>query len=197
MVETIAPVVYGRRRDYLIAVAFHSLAATIAALILGLALGTVGMLVGAPWGRAGMAFVVVAGVLYAARELFGLPIPLFDRKQQVPDWWRTFYSPRVAAALYGAGLGLGFLTYLRHGTFVVVAAVALASGDPLVGALIAAPFGLARGLTALVSARSSDEVGPARIVTRLSDLAARTQWTRIANATACLAIAVVSLSEWV
>ena len=38
---------------------------------------------------------------------------------------------RPAAFLYGVGLGVGFLTYLTHGTLVVVAVAAVASGRPL------------------------------------------------------------------
>ena len=188
MVETIAPVVYGRRSDYRIAIALHAGAAMTTAGLFGAVLGIVGLVLGAPWGRAGLIFVVVVAGLYALRELVGLPLPLFDRKQQVPDWWRTFYSPRVAAALYGAGLGIGFLTFLRHGTFTVVAAVALASGDPVAGALITAPFGLARGLTALASARATDEDATGLVVARLETLA-QTRRTQVINGTACLALA--------
>ena len=57
---------------------------------------------------------------YAARELLGLPLPLFDRRQQVPDWWRTFYGPHVAASLYGAGLGMGGFEWdLRSGELLL------------------------------------------------------------------------------
>ena len=188
MVETIAPVVYGRRRDYRIAVALHALAATFTAAAFGAVLGVVGLFTGAPWGAAGLLSVGVVGALYASRELTGLPVPLFDRKQQVPDWWRTFYSPPVAAALYGAGLGIGFLTFLRHGTFVVVAAIAVATGDPLAGALITAPFGLARGLATLASARAADEDAAGLVVARLELLGQSRRMATI-NGLACLAIA--------
>ena len=188
MVETIAPVVYGRRRDYRIAVALHTGAALVTSAIVGAALGLAGLLLGAPWERNGLAFVALVGVIYALRELAGLRLPLFDRKQQVPDWWRTFYSPRVAAALYGAGLGVGFLTYLRHGTFVVVAALAVVTGDPLAGALITAPFGLARGLTALASAHAADEDAAGLVVARL-ELLGQTRSGAVINGLACLTLA--------
>jgi hypothetical protein len=69
----------------------------------------------------------------------------------VPDWWRTFFSWPASSALYGAGLGIGFFTYLAHGTLLVVAVGAAASGSPLVGAVLLAPFGLARGLSPVVA----------------------------------------------
>ena len=146
MAETITPVVHGgKRRPYLVASALHVLGATISAAMLGLALGGVGALAGAPSEMTPVA-VAAVGALYFLREAFGLPIPLPDRKRQVPEWWRTFYSPAVAALLYGAGLGVGFLTYLSFGTFAVVMAGAIAFGDPLTGAVLCAAFGIARGL---------------------------------------------------
>ena len=68
------------------------------------------------------------GVLYLARVAFGLSIPVPQLRRQVPDWWRTFYGPHVAASLYGAGLGIGFLTFLRYGTYIAVCTIAVASG---------------------------------------------------------------------
>ena len=131
-----------------------------------------------------MVAIVGVAMLYAARELFGLPVPLFDRKKQVPDWWRTFYSPPVAAGLYGAGLGIGFLTFLRYGTYVVVCIVTVVSGDVLVGAALGATFGIARGLTALAAARTTDEGGAGLVVARLEGIAA-SRGPRIANGLAC------------
>ena len=193
MVETIAPVVYGRRRDYRIAVALHAGAALVTSAGFGAALGLVGLLLGAPWGPGGLVLVAALGVLYGLRELARLPVPLFDRKRQVPDWWRTFYSPRVAAALYGAGLGIGFLTFLRHGTFVVVSGLALVTGDPLIGALITAPFGLTRGLSALASARAADQDAAGLVVARL-ELLGETRRVATINGVACLTLAAASAS---
>ncbi|HET6770018.1 MAG TPA: MauE/DoxX family redox-associated membrane protein [Actinomycetota bacterium] len=151
--------------------AFHTLGAVVSAGAFGAALGTVGSLLGAPWGVAGGLLVGGLALLYAARELFDLPIPILDRRRQVPAWWRTAFSPRTAAFLYGLGLGIGFLTYLRFGTLVVVSAVAIGSGDPLAGAVFLATFGLARGLSVAVvwAGVSTDRVQ--RVAGRLESLA--------------------------
>jgi hypothetical protein len=69
--------------------------------------------------------------------------------------------------LYGAGLGIGFLTYLSAGTLVVVALAAIASGSPAAGALIVAPFGLVRGLSAIVAWRSVTQEQSRALVDRL------------------------------
>lgn len=185
MVETITPVVHGGSRlRYLTSIALHTLGATLAAGVFGAALGGLGALLRAPWGRAGALAVLAVAVLYLLREVAGLRIPIPDRHRQVPDWWRNFYSPLVASLLYGLGLGIGFLTFLTYGTFVAVSVGAVASGDALVGALLCAPFGFARGIVVLVGARGV--MGP------VDDLAA-SAWPRVANALVLGAVVVAAL----
>jgi Na+-driven multidrug efflux pump len=178
MVETIDPVVHGgRNRSYRSAVLLHALGATMSAALVGAVLATAGWAVGAPWGRAGPIVVIVVAVVYLLREALRLPVPLFDRRRQVPEWWRTFYSARTAAFLYGVGLGAGYFTYLTYGTFVVVSAAALVSGNPLLGALLTGPFGLARGLSVMVGrGRGTEDLMEAL------DRAAQGSWVRSANA---------------
>jgi hypothetical protein len=192
MAETIVPVVHGDRRGkYWITVALHTLAAAIAAATLGALLGAVGMAIGAPWGPAGLVAVAVAAALYAGRAAFGLPVPIPDRHRQVPDWWRSFFSAPTAAVLYGAGLGVGFLTFLTFGTFVAVAVAALASGDPLLGAALCAPFGLARGLSVTVSHRARSAEEATCIVERLEG-GARRPLARVANAAVLVVLALAA-----
>lgn len=153
MVETIAPVVHGERKtSYYTAVALHTLGASLSAAALGFALATAGAALGAPWGSGGPIVIAAIAITYALRETARLPVPLPDLDRQVPDWWRTFFSPNTTAFLYGTGLGVGFLTYLSFGTLVPVAAAAVATGEPLMGALLIVPFGAARGLSVLIAA---------------------------------------------
>lgn len=191
MVETIAPVVHGgRRKSYWGSVALHSVAATAAAAAVGALLGAAGMGLRAPWGATSFVALASIAALYALRESFRLPIPVPDRHRQVPEWWRTFYSPPVAATLYGLGLGVGFLTYLSFGTYVAVAAAALLFGDPLLGAALCAPFGLARGLS--VVAWSLGTSSPNDTLVRIENLS-NTKAPRVVNALALGAIAIAAL----
>jgi hypothetical protein len=132
--------------------------------------------------------VAAVAALYALRELFGLPVPLPDRREQVPEWWRRFFGPSATAFLYGLGLGVGFLTYLRHGTLVAVALVVLASGDPVLGASILAAFGVARGLTVLVAAPGTTAEGVGGVMGRLDALAG-SSIPRLANGAILVALA--------
>ena len=195
MVETIHPVVHGgRNRSYVTAVAIHALAAATSSALLGGLLGGIGAAAGAPWGSVGPGGLAFAALLYLLREAVGLPVPLLDRRRQVPEWWRTFYSAPTSALLYGLGLGAGYFTYLSHGTFVVVSAAALVSGNPWVGALLAAPFGLARGLSVAVGCATDTEAA----VYRLEEIAQGSA-VRVANAVAVallgIAAAVASVSS--
>lgn len=192
MVETITPVVHGgSARRYWFSVALHTLGAALAAALLGAVVGGVGALAGAPWGRAGLVVVAAVALVYAAREGFHLPIPLPDRHDQVPDWWRTFYSPGVAAFLYGAGLGAGFLTFLTFGTYVAVVAGAIASGSPLVGAALCIPFGVMRGLSVTVSRSARSEDDAEGIMNRLDDLGS-TRLPRLVNAAMLVLVGAVA-----
>jgi hypothetical protein len=186
MVATITPAVAGGSRTrYLVAVALHTLSAGAVAAALGALLGRAGGMLGAPWGAAGASSVALVAVAYAGRDLLGLPLPLPQRRTQVPEWWRTFFSLRAVAVLYGVGLGPGFLTFLGFGTFVAVAAGAVAGGDPLGGAALCAPFGLVRGVSVLIGARA-----PERAVARLEQLASG-RVPRTVNGAALAAVAVV------
>ena len=171
MVETITPVVHGGKRSrYFTSLALHALGATLAASLVGLVAGTIGMVAGAPWGTAGLVVVASAALIYSLREVLGLPIPVPDRHRQVPLWWRSFYSPPVTAVLYGFGLGIGYLTYLSFGTYFVVTIAAFVSGNPLIGVALTAPFGLARAWELGADEYVTKPFEPERLARKLDEL---------------------------
>jgi hypothetical protein len=194
MVETITPVVHGGKRGsrWAVLLITHVAGAAVAAAAFGSALGAIGGLLDAPWGSAGIAVVAAPAGLYLARETLGIRVPVPQLRRQVPDWWRTYFRFGPASFLYGLGLGVGFLTYLSHGTLVVVAAAAVASGRPLVGAALLAPFGLARGLTAVVAIRARTPDEGSALVGRLARSSSWTGW-RVAHAAVLANVLVASL----
>ena len=188
MVETITPVVHGgRAARWAGSVALHVTGAVASAAAFGAILGGAGSLLGAPWGGGGALLIALVAALYVVREAAVVPVPVPQLRRQVPQWWRTFFSVPVAAFLYGAGLGVGFLTYLAHGTLVVVAVAAAASGEPLVGAALLAPFGLARGLSVLVAVRARRPQEGSALVARLARSASSPRW-RAAHVAALLGV---------
>jgi len=190
MVETITPVVHGGRGRWARALALHVLGATATAALFGAAVAGLGRALGAPWDRAGLLLLAAAAALYALGELRVLAIPVPQLRRQVPDWWRTFFGYDLAAALYGAGLGVGFLTYLANGTLVVVALAAFASGSPAIGAAIVAPFGLLRGLGAVTAYASETPEASRALLDRL--VAAPERRRRLVNAAALATVAVAA-----
>ena len=188
MVETITPVVHGGRRGrWAMTAALHVIGAGLSAAALGGFLGAAGLLLGAPWGQAGMVAIGAIAALYAGRELFGLPIPVPDRRGQVPEWWRSSLPPGPASFLYGTVLGMGFLTHLRHGTLVAVGAMALVFADPVVGAAVVAPFGLVRGLSVVGAAASAAPDRGTRVIARLESIGA-SAFPRTANGAVLVAL---------
>jgi hypothetical protein len=191
MVETITPVVHGGRARWLRAVALHVLGAGTTAALFGALLGWTGSLLGAPWGRSGAVAIAVVAIVYALGELPRTSVAIPQLRRQVPDWWRTYFGPSAAAFLYGAGLGVGFLTFLAHGTLVVVAAAAVAIGEPSWGAVIVGAFGIARGAAIVVSGSITTPDEGAAV---LDGLVARSDRARRrANGLALVALAAIAV----
>ena len=164
MAETITPVVYGGRVRWIVALGLHVVGAISTAALFGAASGALGSLLGAPWGRAGMVALTIVAAVYAIGEIPRATATVPQLRRQVPDWWRGFFSWPTAALLYGAGLGIGFFTYLSHGTLVVVCAAALVSGDSLIGAMVVGVFGFARGLSAARGANVRSQEDSQRLI---------------------------------
>jgi hypothetical protein len=192
MAETITPVVHGGRGKWVGALALHVVGATVTAGAFGAALGWIGRLLGAPWGRAGWILVGLSAAAYALSDIARLGLPVPQLRRQVPDWWRTFFGPWATAFLYGAGLGVGFFTFLSHGAPVVVAIAAAASGRPTVGAALVGAFGLARGFTAAVGSGVETLADGRRLVDRLTQGSDRTR--RMVNGAALAVVALLSLA---
>ena len=191
MVETISPVVHGGRARWLGTLVLHTMGAAGTAAMFGAALGWLGGSLGAPWQRAGLLALAAVATFYSLGALTRLRVPVPQLRRQVPDWWRTYFGRSFAAVLYGAGLGIGFLTYLSTGALVVVAFAAAASGRPAIGALILAPFGIARGLSALVAWRSVTQERSRALVDRLASMSGAAR--RIASGVALAVVATLAV----
>jgi hypothetical protein len=165
MIETITPAVCGSRRRRRIALIIFALAAVASAALVGVALGTLGLLLG---GTAAIAAAAVIAGLAALRELGVVRFPLPQSRRQVPQWWHARLPLPVWSAGYGAGLGAGFFTFQPVATFWVACAAAVALGRPLAAGACFALYGVGRALMVVVPARREPEVTAA--VERLARL---------------------------
>ena len=189
MVETIVPVVHGTR-TWLVSVVMFGVGAVSAAALLGLLLGAA-----LPVGGGAAALLIAAfAALEAAAELRLVRLPLPQLRRQVPERWRERYPQPITALLYGAGLGVGFATYLPVATLLVVAAGVAALAGPAGGAAVLAGFGLGRTLVlAVATARVHSYEQAGGRVERMAALA-RGGRLRRANALALALLAVVLAS---
>lgn len=115
MAYTLAPAVSGRRkRMWLADTSAFAIGVAIGALV-SLMLITAAFLaskaVGSLWIYQAGAVLIIAGAI--ARDL-GAPIPVPYRRGQVPKWLRDALPAPVTAAVFGALLGQGFLTFYTY-----------------------------------------------------------------------------------
>src|SRR4051794_19747025 len=151
MVETFTPAVCGSRSRQRLALVLFSGGALLASAALGGALGFAGSLIGrtpAP------ILAAVVAALAALRETGVLRLPLPQSRRQVPEGWRNDLPLPMWSAGYGAGLGLGVLTFQPVATFWVACAAALALGRPLFAACCFAFYGAGRAFMAAWPSRA-------------------------------------------
>ncbi len=136
MVETISPAVCGTRRRTALALLLFAAGSIGIAALVGLLLGVFGSAALVPVAIA----LAIAGVLRES-GLVRLPVP--QSRRQVPERWHHELPLPVWSLGYGAGLGVGVLTYQPVATFLVVAVAAAASG-PTAAVLALSAFGIGR-----------------------------------------------------
>lgn len=164
MIGTIIPMVYGapgQKRKSTNAVG-HLVGAVFGASLLGAVLGSIGLVLsGVGPAFIGWLAVALVSLIYAAHELalVRLPVPEFHR--QVPAAWRSSFSPRTAAGIYGLVLGAGVFTHITTATFYVACLSAVVLGDPILGATVLGAFGLGRGLPILLLVAGSRDMADA------------------------------------
>jgi len=145
MVETLAPAGYaGRLRTTLIACATFTVGALVGGVFTFGGIGLLGQWLGAG-GTGAAAVAAVIAVAAAIGEARGVRI-VPQVRRQVPESWRRVLPVPLAAGLYGVLLGLGFTTFILTFAVWALAAVSVALGDPVLGAVLGLAFGAGRAL---------------------------------------------------
>jgi hypothetical protein len=159
MVETFTPAVCGSRTRQRLAIVLFAGGAVLASAALGAALGFAGGLVGT---RPALIVAATLAFLAALREAGVLSVPVPQSRRQVPERWQYELPLPLWSAGYGAGLGVGFLTFQPVATFWVACAAALALGRPLLAAACFALYGAGRAFMATWP-RRREASGPAAV----------------------------------
>jgi hypothetical protein len=152
VIDTIGPTGHtgGRRTTIAACVAFLP-GAIAGGLLTFWSLALLGDLLHGAGGRA--AYLIAAGIalLAAALEARGTRI-VPQIRRQLPEHWRRVMPMPVAAVLYGVLLGIGFTTFVLSFGVWALAGVSLAVGDPTLGLILGAGFGLGRAIPILALA---------------------------------------------
>jgi hypothetical protein len=163
MVETFTPAVCGSSHRQRLALGCFALGALVASALVGAALGELGQLLGLRLAAVAAVLALVA----AAREAGLVRLPLPQSRRQVPEQWRADLPLPLWSTGYGAGLGVGFLTFQPVSTFWVACAAAIALGRPIAAAACFAAYGAGRAIMAVFPRRSRRD--PTAAVEALAD----------------------------
>jgi hypothetical protein len=152
VIETIGPTGHtgGRRTTVAACAAFLPGAIAGGVLTFGL-LALLGDLLHGASGRATYLAAAAIALLAAVLEVRGTRI-VPQIRRQLPEHWRRVMPMPVAAALYGVLLGIGFTTFVLSFGVWALAGISLALGEPQLGLLLGAGFGLGRALPIVVLA---------------------------------------------
>jgi sulfite exporter TauE/SafE len=141
-----------RERRWSVTVSAYVLGSTVAAALLGGALGALGALLPlTPGATAVLVVFLCTAALAFDLHLGGVVLPTVHR--QVDKDWLDRYRGWVVGVGFGVQLGLGVVTIVTTAAVYLTLALALLTGSPAAGAVVGATFGLVRALVILVVAR--------------------------------------------
>jgi hypothetical protein len=152
VIDTIGPTGHtgGRRTTIAACVAFLP-GAIAGGLVTFGSLAALGELLHGAGGRASYLVAAAIALLAAGLEVRGTRI-VPQIRRQLPEHWRRVMPMPMAAALYGVLLGIGFTTFVLSFGVWALAGVSLAVGDPALGLLLGASFGVGRAVPILALA---------------------------------------------
>ena len=146
VVETLGPTGHtgGRRTTIAACIAFFPGAIAGGVITFG-ALAFAGELAHGAGGQ--LAYALAAGIaaFTAVLEIRGARI-VPQIRRQLPEHWRRVMPMPVAGALYGVLLGMGFTTFVLSFGVWALAAISFALGEPTIGLLMGAAFGIGRAI---------------------------------------------------
>lgn len=195
MVETIGPTGHsGGMRTTLAACATFAPGAVAGGILTFAGLGAVGAL--AHGGGEPAAYLAAAAIAGGAAALEARGAPIVPQiRRQLPEHWRRVMPMPLAAGLYGGLLGLGFTTFVLSFGVWAIAAISLAVGEPSIGALIGAAFGVGRAIPIVGLAPFAGSAIGARVTELMAGRPGLYRGLRLGDAVALLAAAAMLIGE--
>jgi hypothetical protein len=141
-----------RNQRWGVTVFAHAVGGLLGGAAVGALLATVGLALSLSdtWRLLVFAVLLATGAA-ADLRVGGLRPP--THRRQVDELWLHRYRGWVYGAGFGLQLGAGFLTIVSSAVVYAMFAGALLSRSPVLGAVVGATFGLARGLTPMTTRR--------------------------------------------
>lgn len=141
---------------------WHTAGAVLSASVLGLVLGSFGLLLQVErWGPPiGLASAIIF-LLCALRDIDRVRWPFLSLRRQTPAWCLCAFGPRWGALAWGIDLGQGWTTLSAVAGYSGLILWTVLNANPGVGSLILGCYGLGRALPVLVAglfARQEDLV---------------------------------------
>ncbi|MDQ3897224.1 MAG: sulfite exporter TauE/SafE family protein [Actinomycetota bacterium] len=184
-----------RDRRWSVTVSAYVLGSTVAAALLGTALGAVGGLLPlTPSVTAVLVVALCAAALAFDLRVGGLRLPTVHR--QVDQDWLDRYRGWVVGIGFGLQLGLGVVTIVTTAAVYLTLALALLTGSPGAGALVGATFGLVRAVVILAMARIRRPDQLRRALRRMQALRPLSDRLGIAVQALALLAALVRSASW-
>jgi hypothetical protein len=193
MVETIGLSGDGaRRRTTIASCATFAPGAVAGGIVTFGLLSGLGEVVHGVGGRAAYAVAATIAIAAAVAEARGTRI-VPQIRRQLPERWRWTMPMPLAAALYGVLLGLGFTTFVLSFGVWALAGIAFALGDPHLGLVIGAAFGIGRAIPVVLVAPVVDSPLGVRCVELMAERPALYRVFRLGDA-ATLGLVAVALT---
>ncbi len=193
MVETVGIAGDGARRGTTVAACATFLpGAVIGGVTTFGLLSALGDLANGAGGRTACLLAAAIALVAAAAEARGTRI-VPQIRRQLPERWRWTMPLPLAAGLYGILLGLGFTTFVLSFGVWALAGISVALGDPLLGLMVGAAFGVGRAIPVLAVAPIVDSPLGRRCIELMAERPALYRAFRLGDAvTLCLLAAALT-----
>jgi hypothetical protein len=155
----------GRGQSFGLTMTFYLIGSTVGGILLGVAGGSLGLLL--PDGGWRFVAIAVVAAIGAAMDLARREPPSWRR--QVDENWLSSYRGWVYGLGFGVQLGLGLVTIVTSASLYSLVAITILAGSFPLAVVAGALFGLSRAIVILFARSAVDPASLRRLMRRLQD----------------------------